>query len=256
MSTSQDKVGRFAWERAFRQSSLPMHLKGYLFLLGSYMDADGSKCRPSAAELEVAAGRSRQRVFEVLAELEKAGWFATVKRPGKPSLRVPRIPPGVQADPSDTSDYSDQGASDGSYGPDPSEGGHTRQTGLTDPSDTSDLPVRPVLHDHVSTNQDQPTGGTGSPPDPLPPESSQAPPRTELEQEPKRSKTPRTKVDPESRVPRAPRAKSRSWRRQRAATAHLDPEVRAAVREELEAQRRRTTFRVVEPLNEGSGAAS
>lgn len=257
MSIDQDCVGRFAWERAVRQSTLPLHLKAYLFILGTYMDANGGRCRPSAAELEAAAGRSRQRVFEVLAELEAAGWFTTVKRPGKPSVRVPRIPASAESDPSDGSDYSDQGTSDGSYGSEPSEAGRTRQTGLTDPSDASDLPVRPVLHDHVSTKQDQPTGGTGSPPDPLPTEAPQAAPRTELEQEPERSKTPRTQLDPESPVPRAARENGEvSWRRQRAATAHLNDNTRAAVREQLAAQRRRATFHVVAPLAEDSGAAS
>ncbi|MEV8439242.1 hypothetical protein AB0425_17845 [Actinosynnema sp. NPDC051121] len=170
MSTEQGSVGRFAWERAVRRSNLPMHLKGYLFLLGTYMDADGSNCRPSAAELEAAAGRSRQRVFEVLAELEAAGWFASVKRPGKPSVRTPRIPAeipvDVTSDPSDTSDYSEQGTSDGSYGSEAPEVVHTRQTGLTDPSDGSDAPVRPVLHDHVSTTSGPQENGAAPAPDP------------------------------------------------------------------------------------------
>jgi hypothetical protein len=47
-----------------------------------------------------------------------------------------------------------------------------------------------------------------------------------------------------------------SWKRQRAATANLDPNTRAAVREELEAQRRRAKIRVVRPLGGDSGAAS
>ena len=36
-----------------------------------------------------------------------------------------------------------------------------------------------------------------------------------------------------------------TWRRQRRATAHLDPETRAAVRADLEARRRRAVIRAV-----------
>lgn len=101
------------------------------------------------------------------------------------------------------------------------------------------------------------TGGMRPPPDPLRTDSPQAACRIDQPTAPDRSKTPRTEVEQESPVPRATRkVDGRSWKRQRAATAQLDPNTRAAVREELAAQRRRAAFHVVEPLGEDSGAAS
>lgn len=210
MSTEQGSVGRFAWERAIRRSGLPMHLKGYLWLLGTYMDADGSNCRPSAAELESAAGRSRQRVFEVLAELEAAGWFASVKRPGKPSIRVPRIPADIPteitSDPSDRSDYSEQGTSDVSYGSEVPEVVHTRQTGLTHPSDPSDVPVRPVLHDQVSTKSGPQENGAAPAPDPRRTEQAEL---ARTDDQPAAEVLPDlpTELDQATHVPRRGRAK-------------------------------------------------
>lgn len=100
------------------------------------------------------------------------------------------------------------------------------------------------------------TGGHAAPRTPLRTDSPQAARRTDQNTAPDRSKTLRTQLDPESPVPRDPREKPRSWRQQRAATAHLDPEKRAEVREDLAARRRRAALHVVAPLNEDSGAAS
>lgn len=98
------------------------------------------------------------------------------------------------------------------------------------------------------------TGGT-LPPDPLRTDSPQAACRTDLEPEPDRSQTTSTQLDPESPVPRDPREKPLSWRKQRAAMAHLDDETRAAVREDLAARQRRARLHVVAPVEEERGAS-
>lgn len=170
MSTEQGSTGRFEWERAVRRApTLPWHVKSFLLLLGTYMDKDGTNCRPSSAELESVMVRSRQRIFELLAIVEAEGWMRFEPRPGKPTLRVPLIPAAaavVEDNPSDTSDYSEQGTSDGSYGSEAPEVVHTRQTGLTHPSDPSDAPVRPVLHDQVRTKSGPQENGAAPAPDP------------------------------------------------------------------------------------------
>lgn len=111
------------------------------------------------------------------------------------------------------------------------------------------------------------TGGHAAPQTPLRTDSPQAACRTDQPTAPDRSKTPRTQLDPESPVPSAAafvRARERSrplrttWQQQREATAGLDPAVRQAVRDELDAQRRRATIRAVpDPIpDETAGAAS
>ncbi len=83
---------RFAWERALRDSDVPRHVKGFLLLIGTYMDNDGTSALPSAPKLMKQFGLSRQRVFELLSEAEAAGWLITRARPGKPSERLPATP--------------------------------------------------------------------------------------------------------------------------------------------------------------------
>lgn len=83
---------RFAWERALRDSGAPRHLMGFLLLIGTYMDNDGTKATPSAPTLGAKFGLSQQRVFELLKEAEATGWLITRKRPGKPSQRLPATP--------------------------------------------------------------------------------------------------------------------------------------------------------------------
>lgn len=111
------------------------------------------------------------------------------------------------------------------------------------------------------------SGGHAAPRTPLRTDSPQAARRTDQPTAPDRSKTTPTQLDPESPVPRvtgvasAPeprRAGRTTWKQQRAATANLDPELRAAAREELEAQRRRAQIHAVpNPApDESTGAAS
>lgn len=100
------------------------------------------------------------------------------------------------------------------------------------------------------------TGGHAAPQTPLRTDSPQAARRTDQATAPDRSKTTRTQPGRESPVPRAVRETPLTWRQRRAATAHLDPDTRAAVREDLNARRRRATLHVVEPLEEDRGAAS
>lgn len=102
------------------------------------------------------------------------------------------------------------------------------------------------------------SGGHAAPRAPLRTDSPQAARRTDQATAPDRSKTPRTQLDPESPVPREPerRGGGTSWRRQRAATSHLDPDTRAAVRADLNARRRRAGLHVVESPAEDHGEAS
>lgn len=86
---------RFAWERALRDGGVPRYLMGFLLLIGTYMNNDGSNAIPSTAKLIAQFGLSRQRVFELLAEAETGGWLITRARPGKPSERLPATPTPV-----------------------------------------------------------------------------------------------------------------------------------------------------------------
>ncbi|MDX3661254.1 helix-turn-helix domain-containing protein [Streptomyces sp. ID05-26A] len=277
MITTQGCVGRFMWERSVRQSELAWHLKSFLLLLATYMDADGSNCRPSAPELCAVTKRSRQRVFEWIRELEAAGWLRSVARPGKATLRVPRLPDAQAGDPSDTSYGSDLvDPSDGSDGSE-AETIHTRLMGLTHPSDPSDTTKSVPSH-----------CGGAPPPHPRRTADPHAGRRTDPEPEPDSAQTPATQLEQESPVPSAARASSdrfelvgtgalrsigtkaaldelarrktvstpgrMSWRGQRAATAHLDPEKRAEVRADLEARQRRAGMRVVPDSQQVSGS--
>lgn len=160
---------RFEWERKLRQdTTVPRYLKGFLLLVGTYMNNDGTQAIPSAPTLAAQFHLSRQRVFELFQEAEAAGWLVTEKRPGKPSVRLPAVPDpsdGSYAYPSDPSDGYQPDPSDPSDGSDP-----TRQTGRTgspDPSDPSD-----------PTDKDQGTGTRTArgtlPPDPLRPTAPKA----------------------------------------------------------------------------------
>lgn len=206
MATEAPKhAGRFEWERALLDSSLPWHLKAFMLLLGTKMDVDGRNCKPSAPWLMSKMGRSRQRVFEMLKEIEAAGWITTVRR-GNTAIRLPQIP----LNPSDGSDglspKGPQNQSDVSDGlgielqPDPSDTSYGLPTPQTDPhpSDPSDSTRQTHLTQPTITNQ---LGARARPQTPLRTEASQAPPRTELEQEPERSKPPATEVDQETHVP-------------------------------------------------------
>lgn len=273
MSTNRDCGCRFVWERAVRQSELAWHLKSFLLLLATYMDADGSNCRPSAPELCAVTKRSRQRVFEWIGEVEAAGWLRSVARPGRTTVRVPRLPDARTGDPSDTSYGSDTAnpsdTSDGSG----LEVVHTRQTHLTHPSDLSDTTKSVPSH----------LGGA-PPPNPSRTAEPQAVRRTDPRPEPDSSKTPATQAEPESPVPSAGgasndrfafvgtgalrsigseaalgelhRRKSIStpgrmrWSDQRKATAHLDEERRAEVRADLRARQRRAAMRAVPDLDQ------
>jgi hypothetical protein len=264
-------ASRWEWERALRAAtSVPWHVKSFLLLIGTYMDGSGNGAQPSAAALGAQCERSRQRVFELLKEAEGLGWIRTEGANGKKKTRLPFIPP-----PSDRSYRSEEDEEDG-----------TSQTGLTGGSDVSD-----GTRQTGQTRQEQEhlgTTGGAPPPDPRRADAPRAARRIEQEPEPDRTKTTTTEVERESPVPSGDDASAdgerfrftgtgalraigtpealaelgrrktagMSWRRQRAATAHLDPSKRAAVREDLEAQRRRAAFRVVEPLGDTSGTAS
>lgn len=153
---------RFEWERKLRQdTTVPRYLKGFLLLVGTYMNNDGTQAIPSAATLATQFHLSRQRVFELFQEAEVAGWLVTEKRPGKPSMRLPGTPDpsdGSYAYPSDPSDGYQPDQPDPSDGSDPTR--QTGRTGTPDPSDRSDTTVT-----------DKPTGtdtaGGTLPPDPL-----------------------------------------------------------------------------------------
>ena len=129
------------------------------------------------------------------------------------------------------------------------------------------LEVRYVTHSVPGEPPIEPPGttiGGTLPPDPLRTNSPQAARWTEQATAPDRSKTLPTQLGPESPVPSATAARDRhrlgetSWRRQRKATENLDPDVRAAVREELDARRRRALIHAVPDAvpDESSGAAS
>ncbi|MFJ8966082.1 hypothetical protein ACIRG5_42500 [Lentzea sp. NPDC102401] len=197
-------AGRFEWERALLDSALPWHLKAFMLLLGTKMDVDGRNCKPSAPWLMSKMGRSRQRVFEMLKEIEAAGWITTVRR-GKTAVRLPRIPLN-QSDPSDGLTPEDpqnpSGPSDGlgiELQPDPSDTSYGSP--IPHESDPSDYTRQTHLTQPTITNQ---LGASARPQTPLRTESPQAAPRTELEQEPEQSKTPDAELDPETHVP--PRA--------------------------------------------------
>lgn len=87
---------RFVWERKLRDdTTVPRHVKGFLLLIGTYMNNDGTSAIPSTAKLTAQFGLSRQRVFELLGEAEASGWLLTRARPGKPSERLPATPTPV-----------------------------------------------------------------------------------------------------------------------------------------------------------------
>lgn len=153
---------RFVWERALRAGGAPRYLMGFLLLIGTYMDNNGTNAVPSTATLTAQFGLSRQRVFELLAEAENTGWLITRPRPGKPSERLPATPMPVNGQlvlvapedvtPSVPPDLTRQTGLTGTHqtgltGTDPGDShpsdpsDATRQTGLTgtpDPSDGSD----------------------------------------------------------------------------------------------------------------------
>jgi hypothetical protein len=83
---------RFVWERALRDGGAPRYLMGFLLLIGTYMDNDGTNALPSVPKLATQFGLSQQRVFELFKEAEATGWMLTRKRPGKPSERLPATP--------------------------------------------------------------------------------------------------------------------------------------------------------------------
>lgn len=147
---------RFAWERALRSSDVPRYLKGFLLLIGTYMNNDGVNAIPSTATLMSQFGLSRQRVFELLGEAESAGWLITRARPGKPSERLPATPTPVNGQltllitPDVTPGVTRQTGLTG-----------TRQMGLTgtrppegDPSDGSD----PTRQTHLTGTPDPSDG--------------------------------------------------------------------------------------------------
>ena len=147
--------GRFNWERQLRSARIPRHVKGFLLYLGTWMDAAGRNCRPSARTICDDLELSRQRVFELFSEAELRGWLRNEKRPGKPSERLPAIP-----DPSDPSD----GSPTASETP-------TRQTHLTHPSDRSDTTRQTGLtQPEQHQNRTRPPGGDARPQTPQRPE--------------------------------------------------------------------------------------
>jgi hypothetical protein len=153
---------RFAWERALRDGGVPRYLMGFLLLIGTYMNNDGTNAIPSTAKLTTQFGLSRQRVFELLAEAETAGWLITRARPGKPSERLPAtpmpvsgqlvlvapedvtppLPPDVTRQTRLTGTRQTGLTGEGVADPDPSDGSdgsrQTHLTGTPDPSDGSD----------------------------------------------------------------------------------------------------------------------
>jgi hypothetical protein len=83
---------RFVWERALRDGGAPRYLMGFLLLIGTYMNNDGTNAMPSVPTLATQFALSQQRVFELFKEAETTGWLITRKRPGKPSERLPATP--------------------------------------------------------------------------------------------------------------------------------------------------------------------
>lgn len=148
---------RFRWERALRRDpKTPRYLKGFLLLIGTYMNGDGTGARPSAAQLcEDWEDMSRQRAFELLAEAEQTGWIVSVSRVGKATLRLPATPyPSDVSDGSviDISSALADDPSDTSYGsttPDPSD---TSDGLWHNPSDTSD-PTRQTRQTRQEQNR-------------------------------------------------------------------------------------------------------
>ena len=92
-----DRVDRFVWERALRDSGLPFGTRGVLAILGSFMNADGTGARPSLPTLAAACGLSRRTVSHHLEPALTAGWLARESGgSGKASRYSARLPIGQQ----------------------------------------------------------------------------------------------------------------------------------------------------------------
>ncbi|HET9892611.1 MAG TPA: hypothetical protein VFQ42_19135 [Mycobacterium sp.] len=145
---------RFRWERAVRKAGIPMHVKGFALLIATYMNADGSNARPSSKRLIEDTGYSRQRVFELLAEAESAGWLVTVKVAGKPSERRPSMPSTAPGEDGTLSLFSDLDESDddGVTGDTPDVTRQTQTDGY--PSDASDYLGVGLSHNPSDTPDD------------------------------------------------------------------------------------------------------
>lgn len=192
---------RFRWERALRKARIPMHIKGFVLLVGTYMNGDGSNAVPSSKRLIEDTGYSRQRLFELLAEAEATGWLTTVAVPGKPSVRLPSMPATAPGEDGTLSLFSDVD-NGGDSGVIATRSDVTRQT-QTDgyPSDTPDPLAMGVGHNPSDTSddtrqthltqQEQDRNNQGhAAPGPLRHDPSQAPGRTDQQLPDQRTQSP------------------------------------------------------------------
>lgn len=254
--------------------------RSILVVFAEHADQDGRKAFPGPGRVKFATGFDVRTVERAVRRLEKG---KLLERDGITSggAVIWRVNMNLERPPSDWEEIEDEAAAEREAGAARvRRHREARANGLpvTDAECVTSSPVthsasvrnalqvRYVTHSVPGEPPVEPpgttTGGT-LPPDPLRTDSPQAARRTDQATAPDRSKTTSTQLDPESPVPSSTgitrrREGQTTWKQQRAATANLDPNIRAAVRDELDAQRRRARIHAVpNPApDENAGAAS
>lgn len=90
-----ERAGRFAYERRLRDdASLPWRVRAFGLLLGTYMNADGSDCRPGTPGLMATLGASRSTVDRLYRVLRDAGYLVLVEAaaPGRAAVYAATTP--------------------------------------------------------------------------------------------------------------------------------------------------------------------
>jgi hypothetical protein len=98
---------RFTWERKVRAArDVPLGIRAVLFILATYMDKDGSNCRPTLDHLAEETGIARSTLAKNIKKAEELGWLddSPALRGGRrgdrgfASTRKPTVPESCHPD--------------------------------------------------------------------------------------------------------------------------------------------------------------